>query len=274
MALYNHFLVEDREFTSYEDLKKNCKLKAPENFNFAYDIVDRYAAETPDKRALVWCDDNGEEHIYTFAQMSADSKRTAYFLTTQGIKKGDAVMLILRRRYEFWWFMLALHRIGAIAVPATDQLLEKDIEYRTNAAEIKMIVSFDSPALLAEIEKAMPNSKTVEKLVTVGSEREGWVHFHSEVQKYAPEFPRPQGDLATHNEDPMLMYFTSGTSGYPKMVLHNFLYPLGHIITAKYWQCVVDDGLHLTVAETGWAKATWGKLYGQWIAGTAIFVYD
>lgn len=274
MALYNHFLVEDREFTSYEDLKKNCKLKAPENFNFAYDIVDRYAAETPDKRALVWCDDNGEEHIYTFAQMSADSKRTAYFLTTQGIKKGDAVMLILRRRYEFWWFMLALHRIGAIAVPATDQLLEKDIEYRTNAAEIKMIVSFDSPALLAEIEKAMRNSKTVEKLVTVGLEREGWVHFHSEVQKYAPEFPRPQGDLATHNEDPMLMYFTSGTSGYPKMVLHNFLYPLGHIITAKYWQCVVDDGLHLTVAETGWAKATWGKLYGQWIAGTAIFVYD
>ena len=273
-SLYGDFLVENREFEDYTDLKKNCRLKAPENFNFSYDIIDRYAKECPEKRALVWCDDNGEEKTFTFADISVESKRAAYFLSAAGIKKGDAVMLILRRRYEFWILMPALHRIGAIVVPATDQLLQKDIEYRTNAAEIKMIISYENPIIQSEIEKAMPASKTVKTLVTVGSERKGWVNFHTEYEKCTAEFPRPVGEAATNNEDPMLMYFTSGTSGYPKMVLHNFVYPIGHIITAKYWHGVVDDGLHLTVAETGWAKATWGKLYGQWICGTAIFVYD
>ena len=273
-SLYGDFLVENRDFKDYADLKKNCRLKAPENFNFSYDIIDRYAKECPEKRALVWCDDNGGEKTFTFADISVESKRAAYFLSAAGIKKGDAVMLILRRRYEFWILMPALHRIGAIVVPATDQLLQKDIEYRTNAAEIKMIISYENPLIQTEIEKAMPASKTVKTLVTVGSEREGWVNFHKEYEKCAAEFPRPVGEAATNNEDPMLMYFTSGTSGYPKMVLHNFVYPIGHIITAKYWHGVVDDGLHLTVAETGWAKATWGKLYGQWICGTAIFVYD
>jgi len=273
-SLYGDFLVENRDFKDYADLKKNCRLKAPENFNFSYDIIDRYAKECPEKRALVWCDDNGGEKTFTFADISVESKRAAYFLSAAGIKKGDAVMLILRRRYEFWILMPALHRIGAIVVPATDQLLQKDIEYRTNAAEIKMIISYENPLIQTEIEKAMPSSKTVKTLVTVGSEREGWVNFHSEYEKCTAEFPRPVGEAATNNEDPMLMYFTSGTSGYPKMVLHNFVYPIGHIITAKYWHGVVDDGLHLTVAETGWAKATWGKLYGQWICGTAIFVYD
>ena len=273
-SLYGDFLVENRDFEDYTDLKKNCRLKAPENFNFSYDIIDRYAKECPEKRALVWCDDNGEEKTFTFADISVESKRAAYFLSAAGIKKGDAVMLILRRRYEFWILMPALHRIGAIVVPATDQLLQKDIEYRTNAAEIKMIISYENPIIQSEIEKAMPASKTVKTLVTVGSERKGWVNFHTEYEKCTAEFPRPVGEAATNNEDPMLMYFTSGTSGYPKMVLHNFVYPIGHIITAKYWHGVVDDGLHLTVAETGWAKATWGKLYGQWICGTAIFVYD
>lgn len=273
-SLYGDFLVENRDFKDYSDLKKNCRLKAPENFNFSYDIIDRYAKECPEKRALVWCDDNGGEKTFTFADISVESKRAAYFLSAAGIKKGDAVMLILRRRYEFWILMPALHRIGAIVVPATDQLLQKDIEYRTNAAEIKMIISYENPLIQSEIEKAMPASKTVKTLVTVGSERKGWVNFHTEYEKCTAEFPRPVGEAATNNEDPMLMYFTSGTSGYPKMVLHNFVYPIGHIITAKYWHGVVDDGLHLTVAETGWAKATWGKLYGQWICGTAIFVYD
>ena len=273
-SLYGDFLVENRDFKDYADLKKNCRLKAPENFNFSYDIIDRYAKECPEKRALVWCDDNGGEKTFTFADISVESKRVAYFLSAAGIKKGDAVMLILRRRYEFWILMPALHRIGAIVVPATDQLLQKDIEYRTNAAEIKMIISYENQIIQSEIEKAMPASKTVKTLVTVGSERKGWVNFHTEYEKCTAEFPRPVGEAATNNEDPMLMYFTSGTSGYPKMVLHNFVYPIGHIITAKYWHGVVDDGLHLTVAETGWAKATWGKLYGQWICGTAIFVYD
>ena len=276
MELSHEFLVEDRDFTSYEDFAKNCKLKAPENFNFAYDIVDRYARDVPEKRALVWIDDNSEDALtFTFADISRESKRAAYWLVQKGIKKGDTVMLILRRRYEWWILMPALHRIGAIVIPATDQLLQADIEYRTNAADVKMIISYDNPHIQEEIEKAMPKSPTVKYLVTVGDvKRDGWISFHEEYSKLDPEFPRPVGDAATHNTDPMLLYFTSGTSGYPKMVLQDFVYPIGHIMTAKYWHGVVDDGLHLSIAETGWAKATWGKLYGQWICGTAQFVYD
>ena len=275
MELSHEFLVEDRDFKDYDDFLQNCKLKAPENFNFAYDIVDRYARDVPEKRALVWIDDNTEDALtFTFADISRESKRAAYWLVQKGIKKGDTVMLVLRRRYEWWILMPALHRIGAIVIPATDQLLQADIEYRTNAADVKMIISYDNPHILEEIEKAMPKSPTVEYLVTVGPQREGWVSFHEEYSKLDPEFPRPVGDAATHNTDPMLLYFTSGTSGYPKMVLQDFVYPIGHIMTAKYWHGVVDDGLHLTIAETGWAKATWGKLYGQWICGTAQFVYD
>ena len=182
-------------------------------------------------------------------------------------------MLILRRRYEFWFFITALHRIGAIAVPATNQLLQKDLEYRTNAAQIKMIVSYDD-TIQEEIEKALPASPSVKNLVTVQSDRKGWISYSKEISSFGTDFPRPQGEMATHNDDIMLLYFTSGTSGYPKMVQHNFAYPLGHIVTAKYWQNVIDDGLHLTVAETGWAKSVWGKLYGQWICGSAVFAYD
>ncbi len=274
-SLYHDFLVDDREFKDYEDFSKNCRLKTIKDFNFAYDIVDRYAAEYPGKRALVWIDDSNDERIFTFDDISRESKRAAYWLVSKGIKKGDTVMLILRRRYEWWILMPALHRIGAIVIPATDQLLQSDIEYRTNAADVKMIISYDNNIIQTEIDKAMPKSKTVEYLVTVGEQsREGWINFHEEYERMPSEFPRPVGEAATHNTDPMLLYFTSGTSGYPKMVLQDYDYPIGHIMTAKYWHGVVEDGLHLTIAETGWAKATWGKLYGQWIAGTAQFVYD
>lgn len=274
-SLYHEYLVEDREFTSFEDFKNNCRLKTKPDFNFAYDIVDTYAADFPGKRALVWINDDGDEKTFTFDDISRESKRAAYWLVSKGIKKGDTVMLILRRRYEWWILMPALHRIGAIVIPATDQLLQSDIEYRTNAADVKMIISYDNPIIQGEIEKSMPNSKTVQYLVTVGTEkREGWLSFHEEYEKVPAEFPRPVGEAATHNKDPMLLYFTSGTSGYPKMVLQDYDYPIGHIMTAKYWHGVVEDGLHLTIAETGWAKSTWGKLYGQWIAGTALFVYD
>ena len=274
-SLYHEYLVEDRDFTDYEDFKKNCKLKTKQDFNFAYDIVDKYASDFPGKRALVWINDDGEERTFTFDDISRESKRAAYWLVSKGIKKGDTVMLVLRRRYEWWILMPALHRIGAIVIPATDQLLQSDIEYRTNAADVKMIISYDNPIIQGEIEKSMPNSKTVQYLVTVGKEkRDGWISFHEEYEKAPAEFPRPVGEAATHNKDPMLLYFTSGTSGYPKMVLQDYDYPIGHIMTAKYWHGVVEDGLHLTIAETGWAKSTWGKLYGQWIAGTALFVYD
>lgn len=273
--LYHEYLVDDREFLDYDDFKKNCRLKTKKDFNFAYDVIDKYVSDFPGKRALVWINDEGEEKTFTFDDISRESQKAANWLVSKGIKKGDTVMLILRRRYEWWILMPALHRIGAIVIPATDQLLQSDIEYRTNAADVKMIISYDNSDIQTEIEKAMPKSKTVKFLVTVGKElRDGWESFHAEYEKMSDNFPRPQGEAATHNEDPMLLYFTSGTSGYPKMVLQNYDYPIGHIMTAKYWHGVVEDGLHLTIAETGWAKSTWGKLYGQWLAGTAIFVYD
>lgn len=275
MNFAHDFLVEDREYKDYDDFSKHCRLKAPKDFNFAYDIIDRYAKEAPEKKALVWIDDNSDEaKVFTFTDISRESKRAAYWLSLKGIKKGDTVMLALRRRYEWWILVPALHRIGAIVINATDQLLQADIEYRTNAADVKMIISYDNPHIQGEIEKAMAKSPTVKFLVTVGPEREGWIPFHKEYETLDPEFPRPVGEAATHNDDPLLIYFTSGTSGYPKMVLQDYLYPIGHIMTAKYWHGVVDDGLHLTIAETGWAKASWGKIYGQWICGTAQFVYD
>ena len=274
MELSHEFLVEDREFKDYDDFKAHCRLKTIPDFNFAYDIIDRYAKDAPGKRALVWIDDNNDEETFTFDDISRESKRAAYWLTSKGIKKGDTVMLILRRRYEWWILMPALHRIGAIVIPATDQLLQSDIEYRTNAADVKMIITYNNPNIIGEIEKSMPKSPSVKYLVTVGEPHGDWISFLEEYERLPAEFPRPVGELATHNDDPMLLYFTSGTSGYPKMVLQNFDYPIGHIITAKYWHGVIDDGLHLSIAETGWAKATWGKLYGQWICGTAQFVYD
>lgn len=274
MTLYREFLTDDRPFASYGDLKARFSLKAPDSFNFAYDVVDRYPLLESGKRALVWCNDEGEKRTWTFEEISDDSKRAALFFSSLGIKKGDTVMLILRRRYEWWPCMLALHRIGAVAVPATDQLLSADLSYRASAAGIKMIVACGNPAVQREIEKAAKSSPTVKSLVTVEGFRDGWIDFHKELSRFPPEFPRPSGEGAVAGRDPMLLYFTSGTSGNPKMVVHNGFYPLGHIITALFWQGVEDNGLHFTISETGWAKAVWGKLYGQWLCGSAVFEYD
>ena len=263
------------DYESYEDLYKNFKISIPDNFNFAYDVVDEYAKTEPKREALVWCDDNDESHIFTFKDLSLASQRTANFLVEQGIQKGDRVMLILRRRYEFWFFLLALHRIGAIAIPATNMLAAEDLEYRFKAAEVKMVVTYDEPALQKEVDKAKSKCTSVEKLVTVGqTARQNWISFYDDYEIFPAKFERPEGEAATRNDDIMIVYFTSGTSSNPKMVAHTFTYPLGHIVTAKYWQHVVDGGRHLTVAETGWAKALWGKIYGQWIAGSAVFTYD
>ncbi|MBR2362970.1 MAG: AMP-binding protein, partial [Spirochaetaceae bacterium] len=271
--MFKKYVKGNSDYNNYQELKDNFSIAIPENFNFAYDVVDEYARTEPERTALVWCDDNGGERVFSFQDLKTASNKTANFLLSKGIKKGDAVMLILRRRYEFWYFLLALHKIGAIAVPATNLLLKSDIEYRTNAAAIKMIVSLEDKDLQRQIDLALPNSPTVKTLVTTGH-RDGWVSFADEYPNQSDDFTRPQGDGATANEDIMLLYFTSGTSGYPKMVQHNFTYPLGHIVTARYWQKVVDGGLHLTLAETGWAKAVWGKIYGQWLAGSAVFAYD
>lgn len=266
--------IDKIDYSSYEDLYENFKIHVPENFNFAYDVVDVYAEKEPKKEALVWCDDNDEKHIFTFKDLSLASKRTANFLKMHGIQKGDRVQLMLRRRYEFWFFLLALHRIGAIAVPATNMLSAADLEYRFNAAEIKMVVAYDDPAMQKEIETARAKSPSVETLVAVGQPRQGWTSFYDDYEICSSKFERPTGENEIKNDDIMVIYFTSGTSSNPKMVAHTFTYPLGHIVTAKYWQNVVDGGRHLTVAETGWAKALWGKIYGQWLAGSAVFTYD
>ena len=271
--ILNKFLSRT-EYTSYDDLYQNFKLTIPDNFNFAYDVVDEYAITEPKREALVWVDDNDESHIFTFRDLSIASQRTANFLVDQGIRKGDRVMLILRRRYEFWFFLLALHRIGAIAIPATNMLAAEDLEYRFKAAEVKMVVTYDDPALQKEVDTACEKTGIVEKRVTIGQSRQNWINFYDDYEICTPVFERPSGEEATHNDDIMIVYFTSGTSSNPKMVAHTFTYPLGHIVTAKYWQHVIDGGRHLTVAETGWAKALWGKIYGQWIAGSAVFTYD
>ena len=266
--------VSGTEFSSYEDFRNNCKIIVPEDFNFGYDIIDGYAKTTPDKRALVWCNDKGEGAEFTFGEMAELSDRAANFLTSIGIVKGDPVMLILKRRWEFWVTMVALCKVGAVAIPATHLLTSKDIKYRTERADIKMIIACDDERVLDAVDKAQKKSPTLKHKAVIRMGRPGWYSFSEEIKKASPHFKRPTGAAATHNDDMMLLYFTSGTTGMPKMVHHDFTYPLGHILTAKFWQNVIDDGLHLTLSDTGWAKSAWGKIYGQWIAGTANFVYD
>lgn len=262
------------DYNSYEDLLENFKINLPGNFNYAYDVVDEIATETPDRVAMVWCDSNGAEATFTFKQMKEYSNKAANFFRAQGIKKGDPVMLILKRRYEFWFCLLGLHRIGAVCIPATHLLTKKDIVYRCNAADIKMIVSVSDDEVIKHIETSTPETPSLKAKALVNCDRAGWLNIDTELEKASPIFERPTGQEAVTNSDIMLLYFTSGTTGMPKMVQHDFTYPLGHILTAKYWQNVVDGGLHLTVADTGWAKAMWGKIYGQWLSGSAVFVYD
>ena len=271
MTLYQRFLRKP-EFGSYEDFLHNFRINVPENFNFAYDVLDVIAEEEPDKRALQWAHMDGRERAFTFAEIARLSKQAANLFVRLGIQKGDKVMLVLRRHYTFWIAIMALCRIGAVAVPATHLLTKKDIVYRANCAGIKMVVTSAEGCFAASCEEAMPDCPTVEKLLIVDGAREGWLDFEALLAEESDEFPRPAEPL--RHDDIMLLYFTSGTSGMPKMVGHNFDYPLGHIQTAVFWHQCVDGGLHLTVSETGWMKSVWGKLYGQWLAGSAIMVYD
>ena len=259
-------------FTSQEDYIRNFRIRVPADFNFAYDVVDAYAAEEPDKKALLWTDDRGGEIQFTFADMKRETDRTASYFQSLGIGRGDMVMLILKRRYEFWFSILALHKLGAVAIPATHLLTRKDVVYRCNMAGSKAIVAAGEPVITGHIAAAMPESPTTKLLISVGPEvPEGFLDFHEGIRHAAP-FVRPQH--VNTNDDIMLMYFTSGTTGEPKMVAHDFTYPLGHISTGCFWHNLHEGSLHLTIADTGWAKAAWGKLYGQWLAGANIFVYD
>lgn len=250
-------------------LLETYKIKYPEDYNFGYDIVDDIAINDPDRVAVVWDSDSGEEHTFTFADIKRMSDKVANCLKSYGIGKGDVVMLILKQRYQFWYTMVALHKIGAIVAPATHMLTKHDIEYRVNAAEVKAIICTDQSNVSKSVEVA-ENIPSLKLRMLVGKPRDGWLDFDSEVEKASDVFEKVQ----TRADEPMLMYFTSGTSGNPKMVLHNHTYSLGHIMTAKHWHCVVPDGIHFTVSDTGWGKSVWGKLYGQWIMESAVFVYE
>ena len=268
MAFYEQFL-DQTKFGSYEDYLKNFHVNVPENFNYAFDVLDKIAEAEPDRVALVWEHVDGREKTLTFGDIAKKSNQAARALQKMGIQKGDAVMLVLKRHYSFWYTIMALHKLGAITVPATHLLTKKDIVYRADAADIKMILAVDDGAFPAHADEAVGDCPTLEKLVIVDGAREGWEQLDLDGESDAP-LERPT--LAP--DDIMLLYFTSGTSGMPKMVAHNFAYPLGHIQTAVYWQQCIDGGLHLTVSETGWAKSVWGKLYGQWMAGSAVMAYD
>jgi acetyl-CoA synthetase len=271
MQLYKKYL-EKPEFESLEDFQKNFKINVPDNFNFAYDVVDEYARVEPQKIALVWTNDQGEHIDFTYAELKDKTDKAASFFMQQGIGHADKVMLILKRRYEFWFSVLALHKIGAVAIPATHLLTEKDIIYRCNAATIKAVVAVGEDVVTSHIDKAMPDCPSVEKYISIGSDfPKGWVDFQEGINK-APAFVKPE--KPSENDDLLFLYFTSGTTGQPKMVAHDYTYPLAHIATAVFWQNVEEDGRHLTIADTGWAKAVWGKLYRQMLAGCGVFVYD
>ena len=262
------------EFNSYEDFIENYRLQVPDNFNFGYDIVDAWAQQEPEKLALVWCDDHGEEHHFTFTDISRMSNQTANFLQSLGLHKGSVVMLILRRRWEYWVCATALHKLGVILIPATLQLTKKDIVYRANSAKVDAVICLDDAFVIEQVETAEPECPTLKHKILANGTRSGWINLHEAIARCPAEFTRPSGAERTENLDTMLIYFTSGTTSMPKMVQHNFLYPLGHIVTAKYWQHVEENKLHMSVSDSGWAKFGWGKIYGQWICGATIFAYD
>ncbi len=259
------------KFDSYEDLKQNYKVNCPENFNFGYDIVDAWAELEPQKKALLYCDDNGLRKYYTFTDIKLMSNRVANFFLSLGIKKGDRVMFMLKQRVEVWAVLVALHKIGAVAIPATFQLTPKDIVYRANIANVKLICTVDDKELMSYIQKALADCKTVMNVAVVGNNiPDGWLDLRKGIEDSSDVLER----IPNRFDEEMLLYFSSGTTGMPKMILHDYSYPLGHIITANFWQRVEENGLHLTMSDSGWAKFAWGKIYGQWICGVAVVAYD
>ena len=262
------------EFESYEDFKQNYKVNVPENFNFGFDIVDEWAKQDENKKALVWCNDHDEEKIFTFKDISLLSNKAANYFKSIGIGKGDVVMMILRRRWEYWVCAVGLHKLGATMIPGTLQFAKKDIVYRANAADVKAIVCVNDDYVAAQVEASLPQAPTIQHHIVVGEKREGWDFLEDELERQSDVFERPTGKDATTKDDIMLVYFTSGTTGMPKMVQHSFAHPLGHIVTAKYWHQVQENKLHMSVTDSGWAKFGWGKIYGQWICGAVVFAYD
>ena len=266
--IYRNFI--DR--TVENGLITSISFKDPEKFNFAFDVVDALGESKPDKLAMLHISKDMTERRFTFLDMKKESARTANYFKSLGIKRGDRVMLVLKRHYQFWFSILALHKLGAVVIPATNQLLEKDFTYRFAAGKVKAIVCTADDGVPDAVDAAALKSPMLEQKILVGGSREGWHNFNEEQPMFSSRFERTAD--APCGSDPMLMFFTSGTSGYPKLAAHNYKYPLGHFITAKYWHRVNPEGLHLTISDTGWAKSLWGKLYGQWLCEAATFVYD
>ena len=268
-------LICEEFIETYENDKGklvDIKFKNTERFNFGFDLVDAVADKYPDKLAMLHLDKHKNERRFTFKDIKNESNRCANYFTSLGIKKGDKVMLILKRHYQFWFAMTALHKIGAVAIPATNQLKAHDLVYRFNAASVKAIVCTQDDGVPEAVEEAMSESPTLKTKVIVGEDRKGWHNFDKEYAIYSTHYHRSAETPA--GNDTMVMFFTSGTTGNPKMAAHSYLYSLGHFVTAKYWHCCERDGLHLTISDTGWGKSLWGKYYGQWLCEGAVFVYD
>ena len=259
------------DFENYEDFLKGFKVNVPDNFNFGYDVVDAYAEESPEKEAILWTNDRGDVKHITYRALRNVTDQCASFLTEIGVQRGDRVMLIMKRRIEWWYTMIALHKIGAVAIPATYLLTDHDIIYRCHMAGISTIVACGDANIVEYIQKARRHSPTLRNCVSIGpTVPNGWYDYWRGIQE-ADAFQRPERNKVTDN---FLMYFTSGTTGEPKMVMHDYSYPLAHIMTAKYWHNLNENSLHLTLADTGWGKAVWGKFYGQMLCGATIFVHD
>ena len=278
MNLLSRFLPRT-SFSSYEDFKQNYRLSVPENFNFGFDVVDVYAAEAPEKTALIHYAADDTATRYTFLEISRRSNQVAGMFRRHGVKKGDVVLMMMLERPEAWITIVALTKLGATVIPATFQLAPHDIVYRCDAAGVKYLAVADDENIIAAVRGARADCKTVEGVFVVGdgiTEKYAgeFLDYRAEADGMPTAFARPTGEDATHNDDTMMIYFSSGTTGMPKMIAHNYTYPLGHITTAKYWQHVEDDGVHLTYSDSGWAKFAWGKIFGQWIAGTAIVAFD
>ena len=267
MSIYQKYCTE---IIDERGSLKEFTLTYPDNFNFGYDVVDALAEETPEKKALVWCNTENEEHIFTFSDIKKYSNQMANVFQNAGIVRGDRVMVVLKRHYEYWFAAVALHKIGAVMIPATHMLTVSDLVYRIKVSKVKAIVCTPQNEVPKKIQSALKEAGQTALLWCVQSDVKGFENLTAAMREAPDDFPRVQ-TLAT---DPMLLYFTSGTTGYPKGVIHDYAYPLAHIVTAKYWQQAEEDGLHFTVAETGWAKASWGKIYGQWLVGSAVMVYD
>lgn len=273
MEKNRHFIYEtyiDVQEDEQGALQSIC-FKDTDNFNFAFDIVDRLAQEQPDKLAMLHIAKNKRERKLTFEDMSKYSSKAAAYFESLGIEKGDRVMLVLKRHYQFWFAILGLHKLGAVAIPATNLMKQQDFEYRFKAAGVKAIVCTADDDVAYQVELAMENTEEKILPIIVRGKREGWESFDRGIQQFNGPFTPKERPCGT---DPSIMFFTSGTTGYPKIATHNFKYPLGHFITAKYWHQVDPDGLHFTISDTGWGKALWGKLYGQWLCEAPIFTYD